>query len=39
MYYYSMAFKFIDTVTDMQDDHPLENISSEYYYDHICNVK
>jgi len=39
MYYYSMVFKFKDTVPDVQDDHPLQNISSEWYYKHICNAK
>ena len=29
MYYYSMVFKLNDTVPDVQDDHPLQNISSE----------
>jgi len=28
MYYYSMDFKLNDTVPDVQDDHPLQNISS-----------
>ena len=28
MYYYSMVFEFKDTVPDVQDDHPLQNISS-----------
>jgi len=39
MYYYIMVFKFKDTVPDVQDDHPLQNISSEWYYKHICNAK
>jgi len=39
MYYYSMVFKFKDTVPDVQDDHPLQNISSEWYNKHICNAK
>jgi len=39
MYYYSMVFKLKDTVPDVQDDHPLQNISSEWYYKHICNTK
>jgi len=38
MYYYSMVFKLKDTVPDVQDDHPLHNISSEWYYKHICNA-
>jgi len=39
MYYYSMVSKFKDTVPDVQDDHPLQNISSEWYYKHIHNSK
>ena len=39
MYYYSMVFKLNDTVPDVQDDHPLQNISSEWYYKHTCNAK
>jgi len=39
MYYYSMVFKLNDTVPDVQDDHPLQNISSEWYNKHICNEK
>jgi len=39
MYYYIMVFKLNDTVPDVQDDHPLQNISSEWYYKHICNAK
>jgi len=30
-----MVFKLNDTVPDVQDDHPLQNISSEWYYKHI----
>jgi len=37
--YYSMVFKLNDTVPDVQDDHPLQNISSEWYYKHISNAK
>jgi len=36
---YSMVYKLNDTVPDVQDDHPLQNISSEWYYKHICNAK
>ena len=39
MMYYSMVFKLNDTVPDVQDDHPLQYISSEWYYKHICNAK
>jgi len=39
MYYYSMVFKLNDTVPDVQDDHPLQNISSEWYYKGIYNAK
>jgi len=39
MYYYSMVFKLKDIDLDVQDDHPLQNISSEWYYKHICNAK
>jgi len=39
MMYYSMVFLLNDTVPDVQDDHPLQNISSEWYYKHICNAK
>ena len=39
MYYYIMVIKLNDTVPDVQDDHPLQNISSEWYYKHICNAK
>ena len=37
--YYSMVFKLNDTVPDVQDDHPLQNISSECYYKRTCNAK
>jgi len=37
--YYSMVFKLNDTVPDVQDDHPLQNISSDLYYKHTCNAK
>jgi len=30
MYYYSMIFKLKDTVPGVQDDHPLQKISSEW---------
>jgi len=39
MYYYNMVFKLNDTVPDVQYDHPLQNISSEWYYKHIRNAK
>ena len=39
MMYYTMVFKSNDTVPDVQDDHPLQNISSEWYYKHIGNAK
>jgi len=39
MMYYTMVFKLNDTVPDVQDDHPLQNISSEWYYKGICNAK
>jgi len=39
MKYYTMVFKLKDTVPDVQDDHPLQNISSEWYNKHICNAK
>jgi len=32
--YYIMVFKLNDTVPDVQDDPPLQNISSEWYYKH-----
>ena len=37
--YYSMVFKLNDTVPDVQDVNPLQNISSEWYYKHISNAK
>ena len=39
MMYNTMVFKLNDTVPDVQDDHPLQNRSSEWYYKHICNAK
>jgi len=39
MYYYIMVFKLNETVPDVHDDHPLQNISSECYYKDICNAK
>jgi len=39
MMYYTIVFKLKDTVPDVQDDHPLQNISSECYYKHTCNAK
>jgi len=39
MYYYSMVFKLNDTVPDVQDDHPLQNISLVRYNKHNCNAK
>jgi len=39
MMYYTMVFKLNDTVPDVQDDHPLQNISSEWYYKHTCNAE
>ena len=39
MYYYIVVFKLKDAVPDVQDDHPLQNISSDWYYKHICNAK
>jgi len=39
MMYYSMVFKLNDTVPDVQDDHPLQNISSEWYEKYTCNAK
>jgi len=39
MMYYSMVFKLNDTVPDVQDDHPLQNISSDWYYKHILSAK
>jgi len=34
-----MVLKLNDTVPDVHDDHSLQNISSEWYYKHICNAK
>ena len=39
MMYYKMVLKLKDTVPDVQDDHPLQNISSEWYYKQTCNAK
>ena len=32
MYYYIIVFKLNDTVPDVHDDHPIQNISLEWYY-------